>query len=521
MTKHNEFKKRYRRGAATAAKPPSARKSAAGLTAFSKTIVDKIEMVPTASLKPFGRRTRIHTERLIATMMGSFDTFGLINPIVVDENGAIIAGEARCEAARRLGITHMPAVRVAHLSEAEKRAYKIAENRIGELAGWDIPALALELGELAIEIELDPIGFSAAEIDIVIGEAAGGATAAPDPADDIPAVEPGPAVSRTGDIWLLGRHRLICGSALDEGVLQALMGDEQARMILTDAPFNVPISGFVGGLGKVKHREFAMASGEMSNAEFLQFLTTASTAAAAFLLDGGLVYGFMDWRGLGIYMDALEAAGLTQLNLCVWNKGTGGMGSLYRSQHELCLVYKKGTAPHINNVELGKHGRYRTNVWDHPGMASFGHGRDEALKMHPTVKPVNLLVEAIKDVTRQNDIVLDTFLGSGSTLIAADKCQRVCRGVEIDPLYVDTIVRRFEAFTGIEAVHASTGKRFAELAALRAEEAKAAADPAEPETSTAIQGDPTREAAGDPLADVRVRGRTRSKSAKTEEVANV
>lgn len=443
------------------------------IAAFTKTIVDRIETVAVRGLKAHPRRSRTHDERQIATIMGSFNEFGFINPIIIDEHNVVLAGDARCEAARRLGIERLPAVRVEHLSEAEKRAYKLADNRIAELAGWDLPELAIELNELIdIDFNMDAIGFDTPVIDLVLGAAE--TAAKPDAADTLPELPAGPPVSRSGDLWLLGPHRIVCGSALDAEPMQMLMGADKARMVLTDAPYNVPIGGFVGGLGKVKHREFAMASGEMSNEEFLAFLTRASALAAGYLVDGGLLFGFMDWRGLATYMAALEACALSQINLCIWNKGTGGMGSLYRSQHELCLVYKKGSAAHLNNVELGQNGRYRTNVWDHPGMASFGRGRDETLKLHPTVKPVNLLIEAIKDVTRHNDIVLDTFLGSGSTLIAAHKCARICRGIEIDPLYVDTVIRRFEAVFGIEATHAFTGKSFAETAASRGEEAETA-----------------------------------------------
>lgn len=441
------------------------------IAAFNKTIVDRVSMIAIDTLKAHPRRTRTHDERQITAIMGSFNTFGFLNPIVVDETNAVLAGDARVEAARRLGIKSLPAVRVDYLSDEEKRGYKIADNRIAELAGWDLGELSIELTELVnIDFNMDAIGFDTPTIDLVIAGAKGKGDDEVDSADTLPEEQGGPPVSRMGDLWLLGPHKLICGSALDPHVLQAVMGEDLARMVLTDAPYNVPISGFVGGLGKVKHREFAMASGEMTKAEFSAFLQTASTNAAAHLVDGGLLYGFMDWRGFPAYVAALEASGLVQNNLCIWNKMTGGMGSLYRSAHELCLVFKKGTAAHINNVELGKHGRYRTNVWDHPGMASFGRGRNEDLKLHPTVKPVNLLTDAIMDVTRQNEIVLDTFAGSGSTLMAAHKCKRYCRAVEIDPIYVDTIIRRFEAFTGVDVVLAATGKTFAEMTQMRAEE---------------------------------------------------
>ncbi|MEJ1937249.1 DNA methyltransferase, partial [Nostoc sp. NIES-2111] len=316
-----------------------------------------------------------------------------------------------------------------------------------------------------LDFNMDVIGFTTPEIDLVIHEAAdkNQKAAEPEREDLLPGLPHGPVTSRLGDLWQLGKHRLICADATDEAAIARLMDGKQVRMVLTDPPYNVKIKGFVSGLGKVKHREFAMASGEMDDAAFREFLVKATKTAVAHLVDGGLLYGFIDWRGLAIYHAALTDCGLSQVNLAVWNKLTGGMGSLYRSQHELCVISKNGTAPHINQVQLGSNGRYRTNVWDHPGMASFGKGRDESLSMHPTVKPVGLLVEAIKDVTDIGDIVVDTFLGSGSTLIAAQKCHRVCYGSELDPIYADAIIRRFETLTGIEAVHIETGLTFAQM----------------------------------------------------------
>jgi len=479
-----QFQKRFRgsRNLPKPSKSDNRRQLPAEIKDFTNRIVDRMELQPLDCLKPHLRKTRVHNERLIGALMGSFNQFGYLIPIVIDEKGVVLAGDARVEAARRLGITHLPCVKVSHLSEDDKRAFKIADNRLAELADWDFPELKAELDFLVtIDFNLDAISFTTPEIDLIGQQAEAVKPAKPDEADRLPETLPGPAVTEPGDIWQLGKHRFICGSALDPAILEALMNGRKARMVLSDPPYNIAVHGFVSGLGKVKHREFAMASGEMSNDEFLDFLTRVSALASGYLIDGGLLYGFMDWRGAGTYMSALDACGLRQINLCVWNKGTGGMGSLYRSQHELCLVYKKGSAPYLNNVQLGSNGRYRTNVWDHPGMASFGRGRDEALAMHPTVKPVNLLVEAIKDVTEVNDIVMDSFLGSGSTLIAAHKCGRVCHGVEIDPLYADTIVRRFEAFAGIEVVHAVTGKTFTEMRRIRQAQAQAVpADDADP-----------------------------------------
>jgi len=254
------------------------------------------------------------------------------------------------------------------------------------------------------------------------------------------------------------------------------MAASVARMVLSDPPYNCRIDGFVGGLGKIRHREFAMAAGEMSDAEFTQFLGRYYENVGNHLVDGGLIYTFMDWRQQLPLLTAAVQAGLDQVNLCVWNKMTGGMGSFYRSQHELCAIHKRGQASHLNLVELGRHGRYRTNVWDHQGMACFSRERDALLKAHPTVKPWALLAEAIKDCTRHGDIVLDPFLGSGSTLIAAEKASRVCRGIELDPAYCDVVIARFGKETGKQVVHVGTGMSFDGLAAMRAGEASAQAE---------------------------------------------
>lgn len=426
------------------------------LSTFARSISDRVELIPVSQLTPFARRTRMHSEEQISLIMGSFQAFGVINPLIIDEAGQVLAGHARWEAAKRLGIAELPAVRVDHLSEDEKRAYVIADNRIAEKAGWDRGALAIEFAHLTsidLGFEIDTLGFSTTEIDLIIGEAAGDI---PEPEDEIPAL-PQHAVTALGDVWLLGKHKLLCGSALEGADFAALMGVQKARVALTDPPYNVPIDGFVGGLGKAKHREFAMAAGEMSEDEFSNFLFTAISNMAQHLIDGGLLYSFMDFRHVRELLEAGRAAGLSLHNFAVWDKMSGGMGSHYRGQHELCPIFKSGKAPHLNTVELGKHGRYRTNVWSHRGMSSFGAGREEALASHPTVKPVGLLVEAIKDCTRRGDLVIDPFLGSGSTLIAAEKAGRVCYGIELDPHYCDLIVARYEKLTGNQAINQATG----------------------------------------------------------------
>jgi DNA modification methylase len=429
---------------------------------FRGRVTDRIIQKPVNELRVSKHQARIHDEEQIALITGSFERFGFINPIIIDEDGEILAGAARSEAARRLNIERVPTVLVSHLTADEKRAYRLADNRIAELAGWDKEALAIEFEHLLeIEYDINVLGFATPEIDLVL--AADDAAEAEEAAEEEIPVNGGVAITRLGDLFRLGRHVILCGDALSPASYERIMQGELARMALSDPPYNCKVDGFVGGLGKVKHREFAMAVGEMSDDEFTGFLGKYLQNASPHLVNGGLLYTFMDWRQQLPLLSAAKSLGLAQINLAVWNKLTGGMGSFYRSQHELCAIHKYGDAPHLNLVELGRNGRYRTNVWDHQGMAGFSRDRDELLRSHPTVKPWPLLAEAIKDCSHHGDIVLDGFLGSGSTLIAAEKTGRSCRGIELDPVYCDTIIARWEKLTGGSAIHVESGLSFAEL----------------------------------------------------------
>ena len=422
-----------------------------------------------AALRPRATNPRTHTKRQIRQIADSIERFGFTNPVLIDRAGGIVAGHGRVEAAKLLGIEKVPTIRLDDLTEAEVRAYVIADNRLAELAGWDREMLGNEfqgLLELDIELDLTITGFEMPDIDIMIGEI--DSAEDDDPADGVPAVNDGRPVTRTGDIWCIGNHRLICGDATDPTVCARLLDWAEAQMVFTDPPYNVPVAGHVSGLGKVKHREFAMASGEMSRDEFTTFLETVFRNLAGCSADGAIHFVCMDWRHMGEVITAGTGAYTELKNLCVWAKTNGGMGSLYRSQHELVFVFKVGNAPHINNVELGRHGRYRTNLWTYPGINSFGKDRDAELSLHPTVKPVRLVADAILDCSNRGGIVLDGFAGSGTTLIAAEKTGRQGYGVELDPRYCDVIVRRVAAAAEVEAIHAATGKTFAEIAGERA-----------------------------------------------------
>jgi DNA modification methylase len=424
-----------------------------------------IEYRPISDLKPYNRALRNHPETQLAKLEASIRLFGFNNPILVDDDGTIIAGHARLEAAKRAGLLDVPTIRIAHLSKAEVKAFRLAEQRLGELATWDKEALVLEIKEIIAldEVEVDLLGWETAEIDIMLDTT--GADEA-DPADEMPD-PPAVPVTRSGDLWLLGKHRLLCGSCLESEIWERLMAGAEAAMSFTDPPYNVPIAGHVSGLGKAQHREFAMGSGEMSEAEFTSFLTAFLEHCSEHLRDGAVLCVCIDWRHAFELQSAARASGLTLLNICVWNKTNAGMGSLYRSKHELVLILKKGKAPHRNNVELGRHGRYRTNVWDYAGANSFGRTRDQDLADHPTVKPVSLVADAIRDVTARGEIIVDPFMGSGTTILAAERTGRIAYGTEIDPAYVDVAVRRWQTMSGQEAVLAETGQTFAAMSASR------------------------------------------------------
>ena len=430
-------------------------------------ILPRLELsyVAIADLRPSARKVRKLDPAHVREVASSISALGFCVPLLVGRDNEIINGEVSYEAAKQLGLDRLPCVRIGHLSKDEQRVLRLAVNRLAEKGKWDLDALKIEFEELILlDAPIEITGFSPAEIDhVILGEAADGLEQGP--------LEPDPAtaVASVGDIFQLGPHRIVCGDATDPAVLARLSeGDAPARLVLTDEPYNVKIAGNVTGGA---HREFAMASGEMSDAEFLAFNDAWMVAVLPYLCDGGVCGTFIDWRGSPTVHSAATKLGLVPLNLIVWAKTNAGMGSLYRSQHELLPLFKQGTAPHVNNVELGKRGRWRSNVWTYPGASSLGSDARRGLKDHPTVKPTAMLEDALLDLSNRSDIVIDPFLGSGSTLIAADKTGRVCRGVELDPLYVDVIVRRYEAATDNPAVLVETGEVFDLLAARRAREA--------------------------------------------------
>jgi len=427
-----------------------------------------IEHLPMSAISLPRRMLRAYSEVNKKQFARCLEIFGFVTPIVVDAAGTVVAGLNWYLAAVHLEIPVVPIIRVTHLSPAQLEAYRIAEQRLNELSPWDEQALAetfQELSNLNLGFSLEVTGFSMGEIDFRIENLPANKAKSDDPIDEIPPISAKP-VTAIGDLWLTGEHRILCGNALDTTSHRALMAGVRARAVITDPPYNVRVQGHVSGKGCVRHREFAMASGEMSDDQFSDFLTLYLLSGIKHLTPGALLYVFMDWRHSGVLQAAAATVGLTLKNICVWVKSNAGMGSLYRSQHELVFVFKHGDAPHRNNVELGRHGRSRTNVWEYPGCTSFERNGEEGnlLTFHPTVKPVQLLADAILDCTDRNDIVLDNFLGSGSTLLAAERVGRRLYGMEIDPLYVDVAIRRWQRHTGADAVHAVTGRTFDETA---------------------------------------------------------
>ena len=401
-----------------------------------------VNYLPVSFLKPNPQNPRKHNDRQIRLLAKSIKAVGFNVPILVDRDQNVIAGHGRILAARLLGIEEVPTIRLDHLTEEQAKAFMIADNRLTEIAVWDDQLLAEQLktlSELDLNFSLEVTGFTMGEIDLRIEGLSAVAEKKEDLADKLPPLPTGPPVTEPGDLWLLGdRHRLLCGNALESADYRLLMNDTAAAMIFTDPPYNVKIDGHVSGLGSIRHREFAMASGEMSETEFISFLTRACSLMARYSTDGSIHFLCIDWRHMSELLEAGRLAYTELKNLCVWTKDNAGMGSLYRSQHELIFVFKHGRSSHRNNVDLGRHGRYRTNVWHYAGANSFSRKTEEGnlMEIHPTVKPVAMVADAILDCSARSDIVLDSFLGSGTTLMAAERTGRSAR-VKLNRVYVD------------------------------------------------------------------------------------
>lgn len=418
-----------------------------------------------AKLKPLGRQVRIHSPAQVGKIATSLRRFGCVIPVVIDADKQVVAGWAVVLAARQLGLSQIPAITITDLSKTELRALRLALNRIAEDATWDEDNLAIELTEIIQlqEPEVGIPGFEHGEIDhALIGD--GGMAQE----DDLPSAPDGSVmVTRKGDLWKLGEHLLLCGDALDVESYDRLLGTAKAQAVFTDPPYNVAIKANVSGLGKVKHADFVMASGELSSGEFAGFLKTALGHAAAHSANGAVHFVCCDWRHIPEMLTAGGQVYSEQLNLCIWNKTNGGMGTLYRSKHELIFVYKVGKGAHVNNVALGKYGRNRTNVWDYVSQNALNGTSKSKLSLHPTVKPVAMVADAICDCSHRGGIILDSFGGAGTTIVAAERTGRRARLIELDPKFVDISVERWQRLTGSIAIHAKTGEPFAAMAGSR------------------------------------------------------
>jgi DNA modification methylase len=423
--------------------------------------VSNVERDP-RQLKPWQTNPRLHSKKQLRQLCASIGQFGFTNPAIIDEFDNILAGHGRVSAAIEIGLNLIPCRMISGLSEAKKRALVIADNKLALNATWDETILAAEVRIIQqdLVVPLEALGFDPVEIDI-LSDVVEPREKDGQPEDDwLPQEVDGPAITTAGDIWLCGEHEIICGDSLRDEAFSALMGNELAEMVFTDVPYNVPINGHVSGLGKIRHREFAMAHGEMDVATFTAFLKQAFELLVRYSTDGSIHYQCMDWRHSQEIANAANGVYSELKNLVVWDKGTAGMGSFYRSRHELIFVYKNGTGPHINNFGLGQHGRHRSNIWQYRGLAGAGPNRRAELALHPTVKPVQMIADAMLDCSTRGGIVLDAFGGSGSTMIAAQKTRRRARLIEIDPIYVDRTVRRWQQFAKDDAVHAVTGETF-------------------------------------------------------------
>jgi len=403
----------------------------------------------TNTLVPYANNARHHPRAQIRKIADSIRHFGFTNPLLIDEAGMILCGHGRYEAALQLGMPMVPTILLSELSEEDRRAYILADNVIAEKAGWSKKMLATELqGLVEIGYDLSFTGFDMIEIDTALS------FDTDEPVDDDVVELPGesPAITRLGDLWTIGPNRLVCGDARELATLEALMGDERAELAVLDPPYNVKISGNVSGLGKHKHGEFVMGSGEMSDAAFsTDLLRPAFRNIARFCQAGAIAFVFIDWRGAPQLLDAANGVFHEVKNLIIWGKTNAGMGTFYRSQHELIYAFKVSPGEHINNFGLGQGGRHRSNLWIYPGANVFRRGRDQDLEVHPTIKPKKMIADAIQDCSRRGGIVLDSFAGSGTTLVAAAMTGRRSYGVELDPHYCDVVIRRVQEASGYVA----------------------------------------------------------------------
>lgn len=406
---------------------------------------------------------RKHSKKQLQKLKNAIMKFGYVNPVLLDEKRNIIAGELRLLAAKELGFAQIPAIILENLTPEESDAIRILDNKIAEDGEWNFENLKEEIEKLMkFDITFENLGFDTVDYDkiLLINDSDENKVHNVDKEDETWLNANIPSKVKLGDLWRLGDHFVYCGDSLLARSFEILMQGELAQIVITDPPYNCKINGHVCGLGKTQHEEFAMASGEMTDSEFAEFISKFMQNLIKFSVDGSLHYLFMDWTGLNTLLTQGKKHYTELKNIAVWNKLVGGMGAMYRSQHEMIPIFKNGKAKHQNHIQLGKNGRYRTNVCDCPGIRATNPASLELLKLHPTVKPLPMLHDILLDASSKNEIVLDCFGGSGSTLLAAERCKRRARLIEISPRYVDVTIYRWEKETGKTA---KLVKNFAEV----------------------------------------------------------
>jgi DNA modification methylase len=425
-----------------------------------------VEYLPVSSLQPDTKNARLHSDKQVRQIAKSIEAFGFNVPVLIDARLQVMAGHGRLKACERLGIAEVPVIRLEHLSKHQRRAFMMADNRLTENSEWDNRLLGEQLkilSEAELDFSLEVTGFEIEEINVMIEDLSPASEGADEPADAVP--EPSSVqVSRIGDIWQLGKHRVLCGDTLSHDSYKSVMGDSLANMIFTDPLTNVPIGGNGSGKRKTCQRDLLMASGDMGEAEITHFLSEVFARLATYSLPASLHYICIDWRHMKELLAAGPAAYSELKDVCVWVKNKAVVGSLYRSQHELVFVFKHGESPHHHNLKFRRFGRSRSNLWHYPTAKSFSQlPNGDTLALEPPVKPVAMVADAIRDCSARGDLVLDPFLGSGTTLIAAERTGRICRGLELDPRKVDIAVRRWQAFTADFAYRVADGRTFNEL----------------------------------------------------------
>lgn len=394
---------------------------------------------------------RKHSKKQLQKLKNAIMKFGYVNPVLLDEKRNIIAGELRLLAAKELGFTQIPAIILENLTPEEADAIRILDNKIAEDGGWNFENLKEEIEKLMkFDVTFEDLGFDTVDYDeiFLVNDSEKNKVHNDGKEDETWLDANIPPKVKLGDLWRLGDHFVYCGDSLLVRSFEILMQGELAQIVITDPPYNCRINGHVCGLGKTQHEEFAMASGEMTDSEFAEFISNFMQNLVKFSCDGSLSYIFMDWAGLNTLLTQGKKHYTELKNIAVWNKLVGGMGAMYRSQHETIPIFKKGKAKHQNHIQLGKNGRYRTNVWDYPGVRATNPASLELLKLHPTCKNIAMCHSILLDASSKNDIVLDCFGGSGSILLAAERCKRRARLIEISPRYVDVTIYRWEKETG-------------------------------------------------------------------------